>query len=487
MIELNGAGQIADVVALADRRDLVSVSAEVMAAVGRVYESAADLSDRFPTYGRTTGVGANRITPVSSDDPKYGMRLLRSHAVDAGDPLQDRTVRAMLAARLVQLCVPGAGLDPTILGGLERMLNDDALPEILQYASIGTGDLAALAGTALTLIGERPATAPLTPMPAWGADSALPFMSSSGSALTVGRSCLALDELARLEKASSVIYMLSFVALDGNSSAFTSAAARAAAAPYADGVAARLRTLFTDAGPGDHPPARIQDPYGLRVYPVAQASVVASLHSFAGQVERTLNTAQENPLFDVEGDEVVHHGAFYQASLSLELDGMTLALALTSPITHSRIRMLNDPDTNGGKAFLAAGPEGSSGLMMVEYVAAGAIAEIRNAAQPASVGTLVLSRGMEEDATFASQGALQLERSVAAYRVLLCCELVGAVRLLRQRQLIDQFTGVLRDALELASGLPSDDEDRDLRGDLAVAETLLDGIGRLVPTTPVTG
>jgi histidine ammonia-lyase len=143
--------------------------------------------------------------------------------------------------------------------------------------------------------------------------------------------------------------------------------------------------------------------------------------------------------------------------------------------------MLNDPDTNGGNAFLAAGPEGSSGLMMVEYVAAGAIAEIRAAAQPASVGTLVLSRGMEEDATFASQGALQLERSVAAYRVLLGCELVGAVRLLRQRRLDGSFAGVLGDALKLASALPSSDEDRDLRGDLAAAELLLDDLGRLIP------
>ena len=481
MIVLNGTGRIADVVALADRRDQVSVSPKVLEAVGRVHDQAADLSTRFATYGRTTGVGANRITPIPPDDPKYGMRLLRSHAVDAGDPLDDRTVRAMLAARLVQLCVPGAGLDPEILGGLERMLNEDALPELLQYASIGTGDLAALAGTALTLIGERPATARLTPMEPWGADSALPFMSSS--ALTVGRSCLALDELTRLERASSVIYMLSFLALDGNPSAFSSAAARAAAAPQVETVATRLRSLFADGKRPDHSPARIQDPYGLRVYPVAQASVVASLGSFAGQLERTLNTAQENPLFDVEGDEVVHHGAFYQASLSLELDGTTLALALTAPITHSRIRMLNDPDTNGGNAFLAADQHGSSGLMMVEYVAAGAIAEIRNAAQPASVGTLVLSRGAEEDATFASQGALQLERSVAAYRVLLCCELVGAVRLLRQRRLDDRFAGVLGEALVLAADLPREDEDRDLRGDLAAAELLLDELGRLVPDT----
>jgi histidine ammonia-lyase len=460
MIELSGTMAIGDVVALADGRDEVMLPAKVVDAVARLHEAAAGLSTRYATYGRTTGVGANRVATIATDDPDYGMRLLRSHSVDAGDPLPARTVRSMLAVRLIQLCVPGAGLDPAILGGLARMLNDDALPEVLQYASIGTGDLAALAGTALTLIGERPATAALKPMPPWGADSALPFMSSS--ALTVGRSCLAADELIRLERASSVIYMLSFLALDGNPSVFLPAAARAAAAPHVDAVVVRLRSLYESDGRTDHPVARIQDPYGLRVYPVAHASVVTTVDSLVTQLERTLNTAQENPLFDADGDQVVHHGAFYQAALSLELDGTTLALALTAP-------------------FLAADSAGSSGLMMVEYVAAGAIAEIRNAAQPASVGTLVLSRGAEEDATFASQGVLQLERSVAAYRVLLCCELVGAVRLLRQRRLEDRFGGALGKAMALAAGLPRSDEDRDLRGDIAAAELVLDELGRLVP------
>jgi histidine ammonia-lyase len=478
MLVLDGTATIADVVALADRRERVSVSPETVAAVRRAHEVAAELSTRSDIYGRTTGVGANRATAVSSSDTEYGMRLLRSHAVDAGDPLDDRTVRAMLAVRLIQLCVPGAGLDPAILAGLEAMLNDDALPELRQYASIGTGDLAPLAGTALTLIGERPASRPLTPMPKWGADSALPFMSSS--ALTVGRGCISLEELSRLERASSVIYVLSFLALDGNPQALSSIAAQASAAPCVDDVADRLRSILATKGLPDFRPTRIQDPYGLRVYPVAQASLVASLHSLEAQLERTLNSAQENPLFDIENEAVIHHGAFYQASLSLELDSATLALAVTAPITHSRIRMLNDPDTNGGNAFLADEADGSSGLMMVEYVAAGAIAEIRNAAQPASAGTLVLSRGAEEDATFASQGAQQLERSIAAYRVLLCCELVGAVRLLRQRKLDDQFNGVVGDALGLAAVLPRGIEDRDLRGDIASAESVLDDIGLLV-------
>ena len=112
MLVLNGSASIADVVALADRREQVSVSPQVVEAVGHAHQVAADLSTRFAIYGRTTGVGANRATSVSPTDSEYGMRLLRSHAVDAGDPLDARTVRAMLAVRLIQLCVPGAGLDP---------------------------------------------------------------------------------------------------------------------------------------------------------------------------------------------------------------------------------------------------------------------------------------------------------------------------------------------------------------------------------------
>ena len=252
MLVLNGSATIADVVALADRREQVSVSPATVEAVRRAHQVAADLSTRYDIYGRTTGVGANRATSVSPTDSEYGMRLLRSHAVDAGDPLDDRTVRAMLAVRLIQLCVPGAGLDPAILAGLETMLNDDALPELRQYASIGTGDLAPLAGTALTLIGERPASKPLTPMAQWGADSALPFMSSS--ALTVGRGCLALEELSRLERASSVIYMLSFLALDGNPQALSSIAARASAAPVCRHRRRPPALHSGDDGPAGLPP-----------------------------------------------------------------------------------------------------------------------------------------------------------------------------------------------------------------------------------------
>src|SRR5882757_8130432 len=106
MLVLNGSANIADVVALADRREQVSVSTRVVEAVDHAHRVAADLSTRLAIYGRTTGVGANRTTSVSPTDTKYGGRLLRSHAVHAGDPLAARTLRATVAVRLAQQCVP---------------------------------------------------------------------------------------------------------------------------------------------------------------------------------------------------------------------------------------------------------------------------------------------------------------------------------------------------------------------------------------------
>src|SRR5260370_24764400 len=86
MLVLNGSASIADVVALADRHEQVSVSARIVEAVDHAHRVAADLSTRIAIYGRTTGVRANRTTSVSPADTEYRMRLLRSHAVESRGP-----------------------------------------------------------------------------------------------------------------------------------------------------------------------------------------------------------------------------------------------------------------------------------------------------------------------------------------------------------------------------------------------------------------
>ncbi|AWB96457.1 histidine ammonia-lyase [Agromyces badenianii] len=476
MINFDGGTTVDDIVAVAVGGETVRISDATRDRVVRAARDADALSARIPTYGRTTGVGANRSTIVETADGDHGLRLLRSHATDAGDPLSAPAVRAMLAVRLAQLARAGSGIRADVLDGVAAMLNDDALPTVLRYGAIGTADLAALAATGLTLQGELPASRPLAPMRPWGSENALAFMSSS--ALTIGRACLALVELEEVLRASIVAYSLSFVALDGNPSPFSAAAAAAAAAPGAEAVAERVRSFVGD---GIVEPARIQDSYGLRAFVVSTAAAWDAAGRLRSRLDALIDVAQENPLFVFDGDgAVVHHAGFFQAALGLASDGMNLALAQTGPISFSRIRMLNEPDLTGRRPFLAVGPAGSSGTLMIEYVAASALGELRHAAQPASLSSVVLSRGAEEDASFATQAVAQLEQALEAARVLLGCELVESSRLLRQRGIrASSLPSRLADAARAVSVLPADDDDRSLRGDLSVAQALIPELAAL--------
>lgn len=457
----------------------VVVDAATRDAVARAHELVTGAAETLPVYGRTTGVGANRTTTVSNDDLEHGMRLLRSHAVEFGPVLSREQTRAMLAVRLNQLCNAGSGVRPDVLDGLALMLNTDALPEIHAYAgSIGTADLSALARTALTLVGELPASRPLPPLPHFGADSALPFMSSS--ALTVGRSALALAELGVLEAAAHVIFSLTALAVDANPQHWSAQAAKATVSPGCRAAAATLRAIF-DAGSAQPAAARVQDPYGIRAYAIAHGALRDVTERAVATVEDLTAIAQENPIFSLDSDrvQVAHHAGFFQIGLALDFDALTNALSTLVPLATSRIRMLSEPQYTGLAPFLASGPAGSSGTMVVEYVIAAAGAEMRAASTPAAGGATVLSRGTEEDATFAPQAVTQLERSVVAWRTMLAGELLLAVRALRQRGLIDEVAADVLTLLRTAPELWMTDEDQDLRPVLEASERLLGTVGAL--------
>ena len=84
-----------------------------------------------------------------------------------------------------------------------------------------------------------------------------------------------------------------------------------------------------------------------------------------------------------------------------------------------------DPERTGPRPFLAGGPDGSSGIMILEYTASAALAELRGLAAPSSLGTAVLSRGAEEHA--AADGHR------AAARITLPVAVVSRVSMLRNR------------------------------------------------------
>jgi histidine ammonia-lyase len=428
---------------------------------------------RGPIYGRTTGVGANGSEPVGSG-PGIGLRLIRSHASGGGEPVAGEVARAMLIVRLNQLAAGGSGADPAWLSALAGALNEGLTPEFGVLGGIGTTDLTALAATALTLIGERPWRGGLTRalLHASVADAtALGFLSSN--ALTLGHAALVHHDLTALLDAELQVAALSHLALSGSAQPYAEAVQAARPHQGQRATAARLRELL---GPDvTRPAARVQDPYGLRALPQVHGPAVEALAALGRVLAVELNAAAENPLIVAAG-EVLHNGNFHGAYLAQALDSARLALCADASLSQARLAALVDPDRTRLRPFLANGPAGSSGVMILEYTASSALAEMRTLAAPVSLGNVVLSRGAEEHAAFSPQAARAAAAMVPRLRTLLACELVAAVRALRQRAVVPAGP-LLRSLHEKAlRRLPADDTDRPLDTDIAIAEQLVGGV-----------
>ena len=472
-------------------------------------EEAAGLR---PVYGRTTGVGANRHVPVrESELREHSVRLLRSHSGGVGDPLPDELVRATILIRLAQIAAGGGGHRPEIADALAAVLRDGPLPVLRDLGGIGTGDLTFLAQLGLALAGEGewgprspaiggegewpPRAAPLRgegerppraaalggegertagagtpPRIAIEPGDALPLMSSN--AATHAAAALALADTRELLDAGLGIAALTFHALDGNREAFAPEVAAARPLPGLTAVSERLSALTRDAPA----PARVQDPFGLRCLPPVAGALEDAAAALNDVLAVEINAAAENPL--IAAGEVLHHGGFHAAPCALALDTLRLALVPFASMSAARLSHLMEPELSGLAPFLSVDAPGSSGMLIAEYLAADALARLRGEAAPVVLGSIAISRGLEEHASFAWQAAGQARRAVLHLRTVLALEWVAAERALRMKGA--PVDGVLGPIRSLATGFDAQLEDRPMGPDAALAHAALPALARSV-------
>ena len=470
----------------------VSVSEEILQSLDAGRQCLVDARGSGSVYGANTGVGGNRniVVPedrTTNDDGSrsaiddgaaadidgeratHARRLLMSHCAAVGPIEDDGVTRGAMAIRLNQFAAGGSGISSGVARGLLDALDSDSLPTLHGLGAVGMGDLPALAELALTLAGERPWRAGgINPVVFTDSD-ALPFMSSS--AVTLATASLGAGELGTLLRAAVVVASLSLLALEGSREAYDDDVQRRRAHPRQRTVAKAVAHLVSGAPQNG---ARIQDPFGLRVFPQVHAPALHALDHLVETLERDINAAAENPLVTASG--VAHHGQFHLAALAAALDHARTTLYPVLTLSSARLGMLFRPDMTRLPPFLAAGPPGSSGLMIAEYVVQDVLANVRTAVVPVSGASLSLSLGLEDHAGFATQGARLLRRVAAEAPIAVAVEAVAAVRALR---LAPGRLGSApaREAFEyLAANLDPDMRDRPIGNDIGRAVELLPGL-----------
>ncbi|MFF8532871.1 aromatic amino acid ammonia-lyase [Streptomyces sp. NPDC015532] len=519
-VVLDGRGLDAATVArIADEATPLSLCPAALDAMEHTRRAAQRLAaEGARVYGRSTGVGAHRGLAVEEHDGAgHDLRLLLSHAGGAGEALPARLVRAMMAVRANQLLAGGSGLGPEIPAAVAQALRAGLHPRVLEYGSVGTGDLTALARLGLALFGHDTWTRDRTVSESLVADDPSPesprperllagaslperlllqrgdaLALLSSNALTLGESALAWHDLGIPLRAAHAVAALALHAVDGSLEPYAPEVHTAPAHPAIAQVAARVRWLLgtaTGGDPGvpglpDSAPARVQDPFGFRCFPQAHGPAMEAWSGLDRVLSIDLNSAAENPLIGwdgITGDPVArHHGGFFTAPLTLALDQLALAVLGTARLSAARLSALGRPELTGLRSYLADASSAGSGMMILEYSAASALAEIQACATPASLGHVVLSQGLEEAATFAPQAARKALRAAQAYRLVVACELVSAVRALRLRGTPPApGTPAGRAYARAAAALDPDMRDRPLTGDVTVAAALLDGFAEL--------
>jgi histidine ammonia-lyase len=375
--------------------------------VGRISRGAAFvdrvLAEDGVIYGVTTGYGDSCDRAVAPAlVPELSRNLYTYHGVGLGSLLGPEETRAVLAVRLATLCRGHSGVSYGLLEQLERLLKEDILPAIPEEGSVGaSGDLTPLSYVAAVLCGEREVLGeaglrPAAEVLASRGISPLRLRPKEGLALMNGTSvmtalaCLAFQRARYLSRVCSRVSAMAVYALDGNPHHFDARLFELKPHPGQQLAADRIRADLGEQGPGGRNERRLQDRYSLRCSPHVIGVLEDALPFFRGLIERELNSANDNPLIDVEGGQVLHGGHFYGGHIAFAMDGLKQLVANLADLLDRQVAQVLDAKMSHGlPANLSGAPadEASAhhGLKALGISTSAWTAEALKLTMPASV------------------------------------------------------------------------------------------------------
>jgi histidine ammonia-lyase len=353
-------------------------------------------------YGVTTGYGDScTVTVPTSLAYELPVHLTRFHGCGLGDYFDEEQSFGIVAARIASLARGYSGVRKELLEQLVLLLNQGIAPRIPQEGSVGaSGDLTPLSYVAATLIGEREVSYqgeirtasevfeqlginPIELMPKEG----LAIM--NGTAVMTALACFAWSRAEYLTRLTSRITSLVLLATQGNGAHFDDLLFQVK--PH-EGQQQIGKWIQDDINYYEHPrnSARLQDRYSIRCAPHIIGVLRDALGWMRRDIENELNSANDNPIIDGEGEHVLHGGHFYGGHIAFVMDSMKNCVANLSDLMDRQMALLVDPKFNHGLTRNLSGVSGerlslNHGFKAVQIGVSAWTAEALKNTMPASV------------------------------------------------------------------------------------------------------
>jgi len=344
-------------------------------------------------YGVNTGFGPMaqyRIQPEDQLQLQYN--LIRSHSSGTGNPLSPIHVKAAILARLNTLALGKSGVNMTVISLMKELINRDITPLIFAHGGVGaSGDLVQLAHLALILIGEgevfykgeRISTQEVFKMEGL---QPIDVKIREGLALMNGTSvmtgigivnALLTDKLVDFSlQASCMINEIVQAYDDHLSQELNNTKLHNGQQVVAEKMRNHLKNsqltrnrqehLYSGENTEEIFKEKVQEYYSIRCVPQILGPIYDTVLSVKDILEKEINSVNDNPVIDVETEQVYHGGNFHGDYVSLEMDKLKLVVTKISMLAerqlnyllNSKINEILPPFVNLGKLGFNFGMQG---------------------------------------------------------------------------------------------------------------------------------
>lgn len=464
---------------LKDFREILFNTQEVEldpAALSKCRESfnfLRDFSKSSIIYGVNTGLGPMaqyRISEEEQIDLQYN--LIRSHSSGCGNPLPDLSVKALMVARLNSLMKGYSGVHETILFQLKNFINRGIYPQIFEHGGVGaSGDLVQLAHLALGLIGEgmgrfegdvlpmseilkknqlEPATIHLR--------EGLAVMNGTSAMTGIGiRNLINAYKLLNWSLAASCMINEVVESFDDH---FSKELNQAKLHSGQQKIAAGMRNMLVDSDlvrkRSEHLynkeikdevfSNKVQEYYSLRCVPQILGPVLETFSHAEAILIAEVNSANDNPIIDLESKNIYHGGNFHGDYISLEMDKVKTAVTKLSMLAERQINFLMNRNLNGKlPPFVNLGKLGLNfGMQGVQFTATSTVAENQTLSFPMYVHSIPNNNDNQDIVSMGANAALITDKVIQNSFDVLAIEMMSvlqAIDYLSYRKRLSSITG----------------------------------------------
>ncbi len=459
MLKIEKELELSDFYSVLFKNDKIELSQSIIKRVEKSHEFLKEFSENKVIYGVNTGFGPMAQYKIADKDRlQLQYNLIRSHASGTGEPLKAKYVKAAMLARLNTLCLGNSGVHPSVVDLMIELINRDITPLIYSHGGVGaSGDLVQLAHLALVLIGEGEVfyKGKLTPTAeVFEIENLSPIkvVIREGLALMNGTSVMTgigivntiySQKLLDWTIGCSVAINEIVCAYDDHLSVELNQTkkhkgqqkiAKIMREALSDSKLTKSREDHLYNGNGNNGTSifkdKVQEYYSLRCVPQILGPVLDTLKGVKRIMIEEVNSANDNPIVDVEKKHVYHGGNFHGDYISLEMDKLKLVVTKLSMLSERQLNyLLNHKLNDILTPFVNLGTLGLNfGMQGVQFTATSTTAENQTLSNPMYVHSIPNNNDNQDIVSMGTNAALITKKVIENAFEVVAIELITVIQ-----------------------------------------------------------